>query len=32
MPAAESEAGLEAIFGIRVEAEDRLSDQRDATA
>ncbi|WP_344200389.1 glutamyl-tRNA reductase [Pseudolysinimonas kribbensis] len=30
--AAEFEAGLEAIFDIRVEAEDRLGDQRDATA
>jgi glutamyl-tRNA reductase len=30
--AAEFEAGLEAIFGVRVEADDRLSDQRDATA
>jgi glutamyl-tRNA reductase len=28
----EFENGLEAIFGIRVDAEDRLSDRRDATA
>jgi len=30
--AAEFENGLEAIFGIRVETEDRLSDRRDASA
>lgn len=29
---AEFERGLEAIFGIHVEAEDRLSDRRDETA
>lgn len=30
--AAEFETGLEAVFGIRVEAEQHLRDQRDATA